>query len=210
MGITEFVAEWGTRIVASAGYPGVLFLMFLESMIPPIPGEAIMPFVGFLIAEGSMSAPAAVGIATLGSLLGALAFYALGRFGGRPLVRRYGQFVRLDESALDRAEAFFRRRGGITILIGRFVPVVRPLLALPAGAARMRLSTFCLFTVLGAGIWNAFLAGCGVLLRQNWATVLRYSKWLDLAAIVVVAAVVVWLVVRAVRKRRVPPSRRGS
>ena len=98
-----------------------------------------MPFAGFLVAEGSMSAAAAIGFATLGSLLGSLLSYALGRFGGRPLVRRFGKALLLDEDDLDRADRFFQRRGAITIFVGRFIPVVRHLISIPAGVGRMRL-----------------------------------------------------------------------
>jgi len=204
MGITEFIAAWGTKVVETMGYPGVFLLMLIESMIPPVPSEAIMPFVGFLIAEGTMSAPFAIGIATFGSLAGALAFYTLGYLGGRPLVARYGRILHLDERALDKAEAFFRRRGAVTILVGRFVPVVRPLISIPAGMSKMRLADFCLYTVLGAGAWNAILAGCGIALRQNWEIVMRYSKWLDLLVLAAVVGLLAFLVIRHLRRRRRP------
>ncbi len=202
MGITEFIAAWGTRVVDATGYLGVFSLMVLESLIPPVPSEAIMPFVGFLIAEGSMSATAALALATLGSLVGALGFYALGRFGGRPLAAKYGRLVRIDARGLDRAEAFFARRGGVTVLVARFVPIVRPLIAIPAGMARMRLVPFCIYTVLGALAWNGILVACGVVLRSNWADVLRYSKWLDIAVLAGLGGGLVFLVFRAVRRRR--------
>jgi membrane protein DedA with SNARE-associated domain len=202
MGITEFIAAWGTQVVDAAGYPGVFFLMVLESMIPPIPSEAILPFVGFLIAEGSMSAAAALVLATLGSLVGALAFYALGRYGGRPLVTRYGRVFRLDERSLDKAEAFFRRRGGITILVARFIPLLRPLISIPAGMAKMKLVPFCFFTIAGAAAWNGILVACGVVLRQNWDAVMRYSQWLDIAVAVAVSGLIVYGVIRFLKRRK--------
>ncbi len=202
MGITEFIAAWGTRVITETGYLGVLFLMVIESMIPPVPSEAILPFVGFLIAEGSMSAPAALALATVGSLIGSLGFYALGRYGGRPLVVRYGRVLHLDERALDKAEAFFIRRGGVTILIARFIPVVRPLISIPAGMAKMRLVPFCFYTIVGAAAWNGILVLCGVVLRRNWDTVMRYSKWLDIAALVLLGSLVAFVVVRHLKRRR--------
>ncbi len=202
MGITEFIAAWGTRIVDATGYLGLVFLMAAESMILPIPAEAVMPFAGFLVAEGSMSAAAAIGFATLGSLLGSLLSYALGRFGGRPLVRRFGRALLLDENDLDRADRFFHRRGAITIFVGRFIPVVRHLISIPAGLGRMRLLPFCLYTVLGAGAWNAILIGCGVALRRNWDAILRYAKWIDILVLVVLAGLLALLIVRHMRHRR--------
>jgi len=202
MGITEFIAAWGTRVVDATGYLGVFFLMVIESMIPPVPSEAIMPFVGFLIAEGSMSAAAALALATLGSLVGSLGFYALGRYGGRPLVAKYGRVFRLDERDLDKAEAFFRRRGGVTILVARFIPLVRPLISIPAGMAKMRLVPFCLYTIVGAAAWNGILVACGVVLRRNWDAVMRYSKWLDLVVLVAIAGLVTYAVIRHLKHRR--------
>ena len=204
MGITEFIAAWGTKIVEATGYVGLVFLMAAESMILPIPAEAVMPFAGFLVAEGSMSAAAAIGFATLGSLVGSLLSYALGRFGGRPLVARFGKPLLLDESDLDAADRFFQRRGAITIFVGRFLPVVRHLISIPAGVGRMRLLPFCLYTVLGAGAWNAILIACGVVLRRNWDAILRYARWIDILVLVVLVGLLALLVVRHVRHRRRP------
>lgn len=202
MGITEFIAAWGTQIIDATGYAGVFFLMVLESLLPPVPSEAIMPFVGFLVAEGSMSAAAALGLATLGSLVGSLAFYALGRYGGRPFIARYGKVLRLDPRGLDVAEHFFQQHGAITILVGRFIPLVRPLISIPAGIGRMHLLPFCVCTVLGATAWNAILVACGVVLRRNWSTVMRYSKWLDIAVLVALAGLVAFAVIRRMKRRR--------
>jgi len=204
MGITEFIAAWGTKIVEATGYVGLVFLMAAESMILPIPAEAVMPFAGFLVAEGSMSAAAAIGFATLGSLVGSLLSYALGRFGGRPLVARFGKPLLLDESDLDAADRFFQRRGAITIFVGRFLPVVRHLISIPAGVGRMRLLPFYLYTVLGAGAWNAILIACGVVLRRNWDAILRYARWIDILVLVVLVGLLALLVVRHVRHRRRP------
>jgi membrane protein DedA with SNARE-associated domain len=201
MGITEFIAAWGTRIIDATGYAGVFFLMVAESMILPIPSEAVMPFAGFLVAEGSMSAVTAVGLATLGSLIGSLLSYALGRFGGRPLVSRFGKLLLLDERDLDATDRFFRRRGALTIFVGRFIPVVRHLISIPAGLGKMRLLPFCLYTAAGAALWNGILVACGVILRRNWETILSYSKWFDIAVLVLLAGLVALFVIRHVRRR---------
>jgi membrane protein DedA with SNARE-associated domain len=201
MGITEFIAAWGTRIIDATGYLGVFLLMVAESIIPPVPSEAILPFVGLLVAEGSMSAAAALALATLGSLVGSLGFYALGRYGGRPLVARYGRVFRLDERDLDKAEAFFRRRGGVTILIARFVPVVRPLISIPAGMAKMKLVPFCFYTIVGATAWNGILIICGIILRRNWEMILRYAKWVDILVLVLLVGLVALFLVRHLGRR---------
>jgi membrane protein DedA with SNARE-associated domain len=201
MGITEFIAAWGTRIVDATGHLGVFLLMTAESMILPVPSEAVMPFVGFLVAEGSMSSVTAIGAATLGSLVGSLVSYAVGRYGGRPLVARYGRYLLITEEDLDRADRFFKRRGATTILLARFVPVVRHVISIPAGVARMKLLPFCIFTIAGAGAWNAILVCLGALLRRNWETILRYARWVDLAVVGILVGAVVLFVVRHVRRR---------
>ncbi len=202
MGVTEFFAAVGMRVMEATGYAGVFLLMVAESMVLPVPSEAVMPFVGFLIAEGTMSAPIAVALATLGSLVGSLLSYAIGRFGGRPLVVRYGRAFLLDVADLERAEGFFRRRGSLTIFVGRFVPVVRHLISIPAGVARMSLVPFCLLTVAGAATWNAFLAWCGYALRANWEVVLRYARLVDILVLAALAGLVAIFVVHQVRRRR--------
>ncbi len=202
MGITEFIAAWGTRIIDATGYFGVFFLMAAESMILPIPSEAVMPFAGFLVAEGSMPAAAAIGFSTLGSIVGSLLSYALGRYGGRPLVVRYGKVLLLSERDLNATDRFFHRRGGLTIFVGRFIPVVRHLISIPAGIGRMRLLPFCLYTVAGAAVWNGILVGCGVALRRNWEGILRYAKWVDILVLLVLITLVTLIVVRHLKHRR--------
>lgn len=202
MGITESLAAFGTSVIGSIGYVGIFLLMVAESMVIPIPSEAVMPFVGFLVVEGTLSPVWAIVTATAGSIVGSLLSYVIGRFGGQPLVARYGKYLLLDAEDLEKTDRFFRRRGGATIFIARFIPVVRHLISLPAGFAGMRLLPFCLFTIAGAGLWSAFLTGCGFVLKKNWHTVLRYSHVIDIVVLAVLAALIVLYVLRHLRKRR--------
>ncbi len=201
MGITAFIAALGTRVIGSIGYAGVFLLMVAESMVLPVPSEAVMPFAGFLVAEGTLSAFGVVLFATLGSLVGSLLSYAIGRFGGQPFVARFGKYLLLDSEDLQRTDRFFRRRGGLTVFIARFIPVVRHLISLPAGFASMRILPFCLFTIAGAGLWNAFLTWCGFLLKKNWPTVIRYSHLIDIAVLAVLAGLLALFIVRHLRRR---------
>jgi membrane protein DedA with SNARE-associated domain len=202
VGITEFVADLGTHVIGSTGYVGVFLLMVAESMVLPVPSEAVMPFAGFLVAERTLSPVGVVACATLGSIVGSLFSYAIGRFGGRPFIDRYGKYLLLDAGDLERTDRFFRRRGTITIFASRFIPVVRHLISIPAGMASMRLLPFCAFTVLGAGLWNTFLTGCGFVLRKNWPTVMRSSNLIDVAILVILVGLVALFVVRHLRRRR--------
>jgi membrane protein DedA with SNARE-associated domain len=202
MGITETVAAFGTHVIQSIGYAGVFLLMVAESMVLPVPSEAVMPFVGFSIAEGSLTWVGAILTATLGSIVGSLVGYAIGRFGGRPFVNRFGRWVLVDPEDLAWTDRFFQKRGSLTILVARFIPIVRHLISIPAGIARMSLVPFSIFTVLGAGLWNAFLAVVGFALRKNWDTILQYSHVIDIVVLAVLALLVVWYVLRHLLKRR--------
>ena len=195
MGITESIAAFGTHIIGSIGYVGVFLLMVAESMVLPLPSEAVMPFAGFTVAEGTLSWAGVIAAATLGSIVGSLIGYAIGRFGGRP-------YLLLDESDLEMTDRFFQRRGSLTIFISRFIPVVRHLISIPAGISRMSLLPFCVFTVLGAGLWNSFLTWVGFELKKNWAAVLRYSHLIDIAVLILLAGLVVLYVLRHLLKRR--------
>jgi membrane protein DedA with SNARE-associated domain len=201
LGITEFVADFGTRVIGSIGYAGVFLLMVAESMVLPVPSEAVMPFAGFLVAEGTLSPIGVIAFATLGSIVGSMLSYAIGRFGGKPFLARYGRYLLLDAEDLERTDRFFQQRGSITILVSRFIPIVRHLISIPAGMGSMRLVPFALFTILGAGLWNAFLTWCGFVLRKNWSTVMRYSHAIDIAVVVILAGLVALFVVRHLRRR---------
>ncbi len=204
MGITAFIAALGTRVIGSIGYTGVFLLMVAESMFLPVPSEAVMPFAGFLVGEGTLSAVGVVLFATLGSLVGSLLSYAIGRFGGRAFVERWGRYLLLDERDLAATDRFFRRRGSVTILVSRFIPVVRHLISIPAGMGEMRLPGFILFTALGAGAWNAFLTWCGYALKKNWQTVMRYSHLIDIVVVVLLAGLLALFLYRHLRRARTP------
>ena len=202
MGITESIAAFGTHVIAGIGYVGVFLLMVAESMVLPVPSEAVMPFAGFSVAEHSLSWGGVIVTSTLGSILGSLIGYAIGRYGGKPFLVRFGKYLLLDSEDLEKTTGFFQRRGSITILVSRFIPIVRHLISIPAGMGSMPLVPFCLFTLLGAGLWNTFLTWCGFTLRTNWGTVLRYSHVIDIVVVALLAALVALYVARHVMRRR--------
>ncbi len=201
MGITEFIVEWATKVIDAAGYLGVGVLMTLESMVFPIPSEAVMPFAGFLWFEGNMTFWLIVVASTLGSIAGSLISYAIGYYGGRPLVLKFGKFLLLNEHDLEKTEQFFARRGNIAVFVSRFIPVVRHLISIPAGLGKMPLGRFVLYTAVGAGMWNAFLAWVGFKLGENWETVERYGKISDIIVVIGLIAAIIWYV-RHLKNRR--------
>jgi membrane protein DedA with SNARE-associated domain len=159
--------HWLADTILALGYPGIVVLMAIESSILPLPSELVMPPAGYLAAKGQMNGVLAVAAGTLGSVLGALVNYALALFVGEPLLRKYGKYVLVSGRSLDRSEAFFRRHGEISTLIGRLLPVVRHLISIPAGVSRMSLKRFILFTALGAGVWCAVLTYLGYIIGRH-------------------------------------------
>lgn len=202
MGITEFLAEYITRFIEATGYITVFIGMTMESMVFPVPSEAIMPFAGFLIAEGSMSFLGVIFWSTLGSICGSLLSYAMGKYGGRRFVHRFGKYFLLDSQELDATTRFFQKYGQWTIFLSRFIPVIRHLISIPAGVAHMNLVHFSLLTLVGAGLWNAFLAFVGFYLKQNWALVMQYSKVVDIVVVAIIVIFVGLFVVRHLRKAK--------
>jgi membrane protein DedA with SNARE-associated domain len=192
-----------TYIIEQMGYWGAAFLMALESMIAPVPSELVMPFVGFLAAEGKFSIPMAIVFTSIGSLVGSLISYYLGLWGGRPLVLKAGRYLFLNHEHLEWTERWFAKNGSWTIFVSRFIPVVRHLISIPAGLGRMNVWSFFIFTLVGATIWNTFLLYCGYKLRQNWTLVQQYSHELDIVVgLLGVATLGIWAGVRYFRKRR--------
>jgi membrane protein DedA with SNARE-associated domain len=157
--------------VGAAGWLGLAAVMAVENVFPPIPSEMVLPLAGAQVAGGTLTYMVAVLAATLGSTAGAALLYMLGRAGGRPLLLRMRPLLRLDEARLDRAEAWFVRRGDLFVFVGRLVPGLRSLVSVPAGMARMPFWRFLLLTALGSMAWNAGLIKLGEALADRWSEV---------------------------------------
>jgi membrane protein DedA with SNARE-associated domain len=192
--------HWLTETIFALGYPGIVLLMAVESSFFPLPSELVMPPAGYLAAQGRMDVTLAVFAGAVGSLIGALFNYYFAVYLGEPFLRRYGRYFFVSNENLDRTEAFFRRHGEIGTFVGRFVPVVRHLISIPAGLSRMRLGRFAFFTTLGAGIWCAVLAYIGWLLGRHEGalreaavnTHTRRALLYILPALVVILVVYTW------------------
>ena len=194
--IAQLVGSW-------AGGLGLAAVMAVESVLPPIPSELVLPLAGSQLAGGHLAFLVAVLAATVGSVVGALALYAVGRFGGRPLLLKLHPLLRIDEARLTRAEEYFARRGDWLVLVGRLVPGIRALVSVPAGMARMQLGRFTALTAAGSFAWNAGLIEAGKLLAQRWAEVAAVvapaSTGLLVAALAAVPSAWVWRRVRTAR-----------
>ena len=148
MGLTEALCYYNTLFINQCSYVGIFLLMTLESMVAPIPSELVMPFAGFLIFTGQFNVVPVMVASSLGSIVGSLLSYGMGML-GKPVVLRYGRYLLLNPHHLEWTEQFFLRHGGKTIFISRFIPVVRHLISIPAGLARMPLIPFILYTAGG-------------------------------------------------------------
>ncbi|KKU13942.1 MAG: hypothetical protein UX17_C0005G0018 [Parcubacteria group bacterium GW2011_GWC2_45_7] len=200
MGITEFLLDYFTAIISGAGYFGVAGLMILESMVAPVPSEAVMPFAGFLWFENRFSFGGIVLFSTLGSVIGSLFSYYIGIYGGRSFINKYGKYVLLNDHHLKMTEKFFAKYGEKTIFISRFIPVVRHFISIPAGIGRMNIFKFFVYTALGAGVWNGFLAYLGYYLGSQWHEIRKYSEVIDVLIVVLILAGVMYLIGKKYKK----------
>lgn len=193
--LTEFISDLAVKTLETAGYAGAAGLMALESMIAPVPSEAVMPFVGFMVVDGKWNLWLAILSTSIGSIIGSLLSYWMGYYGGKPFVLRIGKYLFLNVHDLERTERFFHKRSGaITIFVARFIPVVRHFISIPAGTGRMPMIPFLVPTFIGATIWNTFLLICGMKLRERWDVVQKYSHQADYVIVALLLIGGAWFV----------------
>lgn len=204
--IIDTIKQWVEQIILTLGYGGIALVMLLENLFPPIPSELVMPFGGFLAAQGQLSVFWVIAAGTVGSVLGAVALYEVGRMFGerrvRAIIDRYGRWLGVDGQDFDRAVHAFERHGQAIVFFGRLIPLIRSLISIPAGVRKMPLPTFLLFTTLGSAAWNTALTYAGMVLGQNWQAVLDVIKRYQQVVIVALVILFVWLAWRGFQKRR--------
>ncbi|MEI7961864.1 MAG: DedA family protein [archaeon] len=198
--LTEFVIGLVLPIIQNIGYFGVFLLMIAESTLLPIPSEAVLPFAGYLIAQGTMDFWITLIIATIGTIIGASISYFIGKFIGQAAIAKWGKYIFIQEEELDNAKEWFKAHGEKTIFICRFIPAIRHVISLPAGAADMHFKKFVLYTTAGGAMWNAILLIVGMQLKQNWNTLIQYSTILDAIVIGAVIIVIIWFFSKQIRK----------
>lgn len=198
----ERLSEIFTGLIANTVYMGIFVLMTLESMIAPVPSELVMPFAGFLVADGKLNLWLVILVSSLASITGSLISYFAAYFGEKELIHHFGKLMFMDEEELEWAQRWFQKRGSITILISRFIPVIRHLISIPAGLAKMDLKQFILFTAVGATAWNTFLLYVGMQLRERWDLVHKYSNQLDVLVIILLVVGVAYYAYRHWKKHR--------
>ncbi len=199
-GLVMFITNIILQIISSTGYAGVFFLMILESAVMPVPSEIVMPFAGYLVAQGQFDLWTVVLLSSVGNLVGSIIAYFAGAFIGRKAILKYGKYFLLSKHHLDVAENWFRKHGDKTIFIGRLLPVVRTVISLPAGIARMNFKKFCVYTFVGSIPWNFAMTYIGVVAGENWQLIEKQLKWLDLAVVIGIIVFAIWLFFK-LRKR---------
>jgi len=209
----QYFFNW---FVENASYTFIFLFMVIESSFIPFPSEVIVPPAAYLAtAQGStsdMNIYMVIIVATLGALVGALINYFIALWVGRPIVyafadSRFGHACLIDRKKVAHAEQYFDKNGAISTFIGRLIPAVRQLISIPAGLAKMNLLTFCLFTALGALLWNCILGGLGywlgrtVPLNTLLDKIEYYNSYLSYAGILLFAVCIIYILWKASTKK---------
>ena len=193
--IDQIALPFLQSLYAAVGYIGVMIAMAIESAMIPLPSELILPFAGFMVSDPSQIEPLTGGpwsfwivvvVATIGNTLGSLVAYAIGAWGGRPFLERYGRYMLIREHEIEAADHFFARYGSATVFIGRLLPIVRTFISFPAGVTRMPIGKFVLYSTAGALIWSTILVWAGMQLGANWVQIRDMLKPFDTAILVAV------------------------
>lgn len=193
------MSDWIIRLIEQSGYLGVAFLMFLETVFPPIPSEVIMSIAGVQAAQGKLALPWVILSGTTGAMLGNYFWYLAARVIGierfRPLIDRYGRWLTLDWYEIERAEKLFGQFGFAFVFFGRMLPTLRSLISIPAGLLHMRLSTFVIWSTIGTAGWTTILALFGWALGNNVDQIDEFIGPVSTAVIVLIIVTYVWRVI---------------
>ncbi len=202
--IDQVVIPFLTSLYAAVGYLGVMAAMAIESAMIPLPSELILPFAGFLVSDPKAIEPItgqpwnfwiAVVVATIGNTLGSLIAYAIGAYGGRPFLERYGRYLLIRPHEIEAGDEFFRKYGAPTVFFGRLLPIVRTFISFPAGVTRMPIGKFVLYSTAGAFLWSIALVYAGMQLGANWVQIREILRPFDLAilvGVIVVFGLLLW------------------
>ncbi|MEK9199933.1 DedA family protein [Lysinibacillus halotolerans] len=197
--------NWITTVMEEFGYIGVFLLIMLENLFPPIPSEVILTFGGFMTTQTDLSVFGVVVASTIGSVVGAIILYGIGALVGikriERFVDRWGKVLRLTSKDIHKANSWFEKYDVWTVFFCRFIPLIRSLISLPAGLAKMNFFTFLLLTTLGTLIWNLVLVNIGAAVGESWETIVHYMDIYSNIAYAVLAIIFIVVVVRFYQKK---------
>lgn len=198
--------NWITSFMEQFGYVGIALIIALENVFPPIPSEIVLPFGGFMTTNSSLTIIGVIIAATIGSVLGAVILYGVGRLLDverlEKIIDRWGHILRIKKEDVHRADAWFDKYGYWTVLFCRMIPLVRSLISIPAGMSNMKFGLFLLFTTIGTVIWNSILVIIGAMLGNNWHRITEFMNIYSSVAYVIIAVVGVVGIVWYVRRNR--------
>lgn len=203
--------EFIISLMGQFGYFGVFFLIALENVFPPIPSEVILLFGGFMTTYTSLNIALMVVAATLGSLLGAIVLYYIGKILNKERLKKIvsgkvGKVLRLKEKDIDMADHWFDTKGNKTVFFCRFIPIVRSLISIPAGMSEMPMAKFLLYTTVGSAIWNTVLVVIGNRVGENWESILgvfdQYSHIVLILLILIFILFIVWFYTKKQKKKK--------
>ncbi|GIO66661.1 MAG TPA: DedA family protein [Paenibacillus cookii] len=201
--------NWITDIMEQFGYAGIALVIALENLFPPIPSEVILTFGGFMTTKTQLTVPGVILASTIGSVAGAVVLYLIGLLLEvrrlERIVERWGHVLRVKKEDIHRADRWFAKYGYWTVFFCRMIPLVRSLISIPAGMARMKFGLFLLFTTIGTLIWNTVLVYLGAALGESWESIVHYMDMYShftYAVIGLVALAVLYLYLRRARKMK--------
>jgi membrane protein DedA with SNARE-associated domain len=201
--VDEIVIPFLNSLYGVLGYVGVMVAMAIESAMIPLPSELILPYAGFLVSDPTQIEPLTgqpwnfwivVVVATIGNTIGSLIAYAIGAWGGRPFLERYGRYLLIRPHEIELAEHFFQRYGAATAFFSRLLPIVRTFISFPAGVARMPIGTFVVYSTAGAFLWSMLLVFAGMQLGANWVEIRHALQPFDLLIAIAVGLAVILFV----------------
>src|SRR6266568_5945359 len=195
--LIEILSAFIIATISTLGYAGVVLLMAIESACIPLPSEIIMPFSGYLVYTGRFNLWLVSVAGAVGCVVGSLAVYWVGMYGGRPLIEKYGRYVLISRRDLDLADRWFARYGELIVFTSRLLPVIRTFIAFPAGVARMNLTRFVVYTFAGSLPWCLGLAYLGQRLGEQWDKSDALKSWFHrfdfVIGIIAIFAAVWWI-----------------
>jgi membrane protein DedA with SNARE-associated domain len=192
--ILEPIGAWIISVISHLGYAGIVVTMGIESACIPLPSEIIMPFSGYLTSTGRFSMWGVSVAGAFGCVVGSVAAYWVGVWGGRPFLQKYGKYVLISSRDLATADRWFEKYGEWAIFISRLLPVIRTFISLPAGIARMRFWRFVIYTFLGSLPWCFMLAYIGKVMGENWMSIKVYFHRADIViGIIIVLGIALFL-----------------
>ena len=194
------------RLIEQFGYFGVAFLVAIENLFPPIPSEVILTFSGFMTTYAHMDVWLVIISATIGSVIGAIILYYVGRLISTAYLKKLllgsiGGILHFKPKDIERAKEWFSKRGDVTVLLCRFIPVLRSLISIPAGTAKMNFSVFIFYTTIGTFIWNTILVWLGVYAGESWRNIVNYMNEYSLITIILILVIGIIIIYRLFRRK---------